>query len=151
MENSHSERKFKGGRKPKISPATHRYTVNFTAEENAQFLSQFERSGMKVYAQYISACIFQRQVKIVTVDKSAIDFHQELTRLFAQFRSIGINYNQVVKILYRNFSEKKAGAYLFKLEKQTAEFARICKEVIAMTEDFKSRYLENQHENTSKP
>ncbi|NDV85044.1 MobA protein, partial [Bacteroides sp. 51] len=34
------------------------------------------------------------------------------------FRSVGTNYNQVVKELHSNFSEKKALALLYKLEKR---------------------------------
>jgi hypothetical protein len=33
-----------------------------------------------------------------------------LTSFHSQFRSIGVNYNQIVKLLYKNFSEKKAAA-----------------------------------------
>ena len=50
-----------------------------------------------------------------------MDFYIKLTELYGQFRAVGVNYNQIVKILYRNFSEKKAAAYLFKLEQQTAQ------------------------------
>ena len=51
-----------------------------------------------------------------------MDFYIKLTELYGQFRAVGVNYNQIVKILYRNFSEKKAAAYLFKLEQQTAQW-----------------------------
>ena len=64
-----------------------------------------------------------------------------LTTLFGQFRGVGTNYNQVVKILYRNFSEKKASAYLYKLEKQTAEMAVLCQKIIGLTEEFEAKYL----------
>ena len=64
-----------------------------------------------------------------------------LTTLFGQFRAVGTNYNQVVKILYRNFSEKKAAAYLYKLEKQTAEMAVLCQKIIQLTEEFEAKHL----------
>jgi hypothetical protein len=53
-----------------------------------------------------------------------------------------VNYNQIVKILYRNFSEKKASAYLFKLEKQTAEMADLCRKVIELTQEFEKEHLQ---------
>lgn len=68
-----------------------------------------------------------------------------LTTLYGQFRSVGVNYNQVVKLLYRNFSEKKAAAYLFRLEKQTIEMATLCKEIIALTKEFEAKYLLNEN------
>lgn len=64
-----------------------------------------------------------------------------LTTLYGQFRAIGVNYNQVVKLLYSHLSEKKAAAYLFKLEKQTAELAKICHEIKRLTEEFEIKYL----------
>ena len=64
-----------------------------------------------------------------------------LTNIFGQLRSVGVNYNQVVKILYRNFSEKKAGAYLYKLEKNTIEMAGLCQQIIQMTSEFENKHL----------
>jgi hypothetical protein len=49
-----------------------------------------------------------------------------LTSFHSQFRSIGVNYNQIVKLLYKNFS-RKSRSFLYKLEKQTAEMAMLCK------------------------
>jgi hypothetical protein len=72
----------------------------------------------------------------------AVDFHTRLTNFYSQFRAVGVNYNQIVKILYRNFSEKKASAYLFKLEKQTAEMAELCRKVIELTKEFEKKHLQ---------
>ncbi len=75
---------------------------------------------------------------------NAIEYHEKLTRFFSQFRAIGTNYNQVVKLLYRNFSEKKASAYLFKLEKETIELVKVTKEVIRLTQEFEAKYLKKE-------
>lgn len=74
----------------------------------------------------------------------AIDYHEKLTRFFSQFRAIGTNYNQIVMILYRNFSEKKAGTYLFKLEKETIELVKVMREVIRLTQEFEEKYLKKE-------
>ena len=47
-----------------------------------------------------------------------------------------------MKILYRNFSEKKAAAYLFKLEKQTAALAKLCRDIVELTKEFEARHLD---------
>ncbi len=138
MEEKNRKQIKKSGRKPKIDPAVHRYSINLNAEENAKFLALFDQSDMKVIAHFITACIFQKTVKI---DMDAIEYHEKLTRFFSQFRSIGTNYNQIVKILYRNFSEKKAGTYLFRLEKDTIELVKVTKEVIRLTQEFEEKYL----------
>jgi hypothetical protein len=141
MESNGKTTPHKGGRHPKKDPAVHRYSVSLTAEENARFLSLYEASSMDVKAHFITACIFQKGITIVTVDKATMDYYMRLTTLFGQFRAVGTNYNQVVKILYRNFSEKKASAYLYKLEKQTAEMAVLCQKIIQLTEEFEVKYL----------
>ena len=141
MESNGKTTPHKGGRHPKKDPAVHRYSISLSAEENARFLSLYEASRMDVMAHFITACVFQKGITTVTVDKATMDYYMRLTNLFGQFRAVGTNYNQVVKILYRNFSEKKAAAYLYKLEKQTAEMAELCQKIILLTQEFEAKYL----------
>ena len=141
MESNGKTTSHKGGRHPKKDPAVHRYSISLSAEENACFLSLYEASRMDVMAYFITACVFQKGITTVTVDKATMDYYMRLTTLFGQFRAVGTNYNQVVKILYRNFSEKKAAAYLYKLEKQTAEMAVLCQKIILLTQEFEAKYL----------
>ena len=44
--------KKQGGRPPKADPAKIRYSISFTEEEHARFLTLFEQSGMLVKAHY---------------------------------------------------------------------------------------------------
>lgn len=141
MESNGKTTPHKGGRHPKKDPAVHRYSISLSAEENARFLSLYEASRMDVMAYFITACVFQKGITTVTVDKATMDYYMRLTTLFGQFRAVGTNYNQVVKILYRNFSEKKAAAYLYRLEKQTAEMAVLCQKIILLTQEFEAKYL----------
>jgi hypothetical protein len=141
MESNGKTTPHKGGRHPKKDPAVHRYSISLTAEENARFLSLYEASRMDVMAHFITACVFQKAITTITVDKATMDYYMRLTTLFGQFRAVGTNYNQVVKILYRNFSEKKAAAYLYKLEKQTTEMAVLCQKIILLTQEFEAKYL----------
>ncbi|CAD0002259.1 conjugal transfer protein MobA [Flavobacterium salmonis] len=133
----------KSGRNPKTDPAVFRYSISLNAQENARFLSLFEQSQMKVMAHFITACIFQKTIKTVKVDKATMDYYMRLTTFYGQFRSVGVNYNQIVKLLYRNFSEKKAAAYLYKLEKNTAEMAVLCQKIIQLTGEFEAKYSKN--------
>lgn len=107
MDGNNYRRTSKSGRKPKKDPATLRYSISLNAEENSRSISLFEGSGMKVIAHFITACIFQRTVKTVKIDKASIDYHIWLTTFYGQFRAIGVNYIQTVKLLYQNFSKKK--------------------------------------------
>lgn len=146
MEKNSNNKQNKGGRKPKINPSTHRHVFRLTDEENAKLLSLYEASGTNNKAKFIISLLLQREIKMVKIDVAAMEYHVQLTKFQSQFRAIGVNYNQVVKILYRNFSEKKAAAYLFKLEKQTAEMATLCREIVRLTEDFEAKYLHKKPE-----
>ncbi|WP_316632614.1 conjugal transfer protein MobA [uncultured Flavobacterium sp.] len=141
MESEEKKNPYKGGRPTKIDPAVHRYSISLTEEENAHFLTLFETSGMNVMAHFITACVFQKGIKTVKIDKATIDYYMRLTSFYSQFRAVGVNYNQVVKILYQKFSEKKASACLYKLEKQTIELAVLSKKIIQLTEEFELKHL----------
>ena len=62
---------------------------------------------MKSKAHFITASIFGKSIKTVQVDMGTMDYYMRLTTLYGQFRAIGVNYNQVVKLLYSHLSEKK--------------------------------------------
>ena len=141
METNVRNKQHKGGRHPKDERATFRYSISLTAFENTKFLSLFEQSGMNVMAHFITACIFQKTITTLKIDKAAMDYHVKLTGLFGQFRAIGVNYNQLIKVLYTNFTEKKAGAYLYRLEKQTMELSALAKKIIQLTEEFEMTHL----------
>ena len=131
----------KGGRPPKNDPAKRRLTVNLTDTLYAEFLSLIEQSGVQSLSAFIAARIFGDEFRVVKTDASAVEFIAKLTALHAQIRSVGVNYNQVVKELHSNFGEKKALALLYKLEKATIELAGIGREVMQLCEQFKAKYL----------
>lgn len=142
MEQKKNVKQNKGGRNPKINPSIHRHVFRLTDDENAQLLSLFEASGMSNKAKFIVTLLFNKEIKTVKIDKGTSDFYMRLTSLFGQFRAVGVNYNQVVKLLYSRFTEKKAAAFLYKLEKQTFEVANLCKKIIDLTEEFNQNYLQ---------
>ncbi len=147
MKQNNKNKTPKGGRKPKTDPAKFRYSISFNAEDHARFLSFFEKSGMNVKAHFITACIFQKTIKTIKIDKGTTDYYMRLTNFYGQFRAVGVNYNQIVKLLYRHFSEKKAAAFLFKLEKQTAELAALCGKIIQLTKEFENKHLKKEEQN----
>jgi hypothetical protein len=135
-------RKYKGGRKLKPDPCKHRYAISLNDKDNARFLSLVEASGIEVKAHFITACIFEKPVKVVKIDKGTQDFYMRLTNFYGQFRAIGVNYNQVTKAIKNNFSEKKALAFLNQLEKATLELVAISKQVMDLTREFEEQWLQ---------
>lgn len=144
MKEKNNTKGGRGGRNPKIDPSIHRHVFRLTEKENARLLSLYEASGMHNKAKFIISLLFEKEIKTIKIDKGTIDFYMRLTSFHSQFRSAGVNYNQVVKLLYRNFSEKKAAAYLYKLEKQTAEFATLCRKIILIAQEFEDKHLKKQ-------
>jgi hypothetical protein len=141
MKENSNKKQNKGGRTPKNDPSIHRHVFRLTDEENARLLSLFETSGIANKAKFIISLLFGKEMKSVKIDKGTVDFYMRLTSFHSQFRSISVNYNQIVKLLYRHFSDKKAAAFLYKLEKQTAEMAALCKKIIQITEEFETKHL----------
>ena len=136
------KRKKKSGRNPKTDPPVFRYTLRFNAKENKHFLTMFEKSGTHAYSTFFKKHFFGQPLRVFTEDKSLLDYYTKLSSLHAQYRAVGNNYNQVVKELKCHFSEKKAMALLYKLEKYTQELAALTHEVIGMTKKYEEKWLQ---------
>ena len=140
MEKKNVPARGKGGRPTKTDTADSRFSVNFTAEEYARFLTMFETSGLQSKAAFIKARVFNDTFRVIKTDRGTLEYVAKLTQFHAQFRAVGTNYNQVVKELHTHFSEKKALALLYKLERITAELAAIGQQIIALSEEFNKRW-----------
>lgn len=138
--NNAPRRRGKGGRPTKINKADLRVSVNFTAEENARFLSMLEQSGVNSKAAFIKARVFNDTFRVIKTDEGTLRYVAKLTQFHSQFRAIGVNYNQVVKELNTHFSEKRALAALYKLEKITIELVKTNQQIIDLSEEFKQRW-----------
>ncbi|KAA6322108.1 hypothetical protein EZS27_028318 [termite gut metagenome] len=86
-------------------------------------------------------CVLNNPVKIVTVDKSVLDYVMLLSGFFEQFRAIKTNYNQVFHALIRNFGEQKACSMMKILEESTRKFALSKLEIERLTAQLKERCL----------
>jgi hypothetical protein len=131
-----SEKK-KRGRKPKADPQRNRVSIRMNGKDYERFLAMYKRSGMPSYSAFIADCVLNKPLKIIEINKTAIDFVMLLTGLYAQFRAIASNYNQVVRHLKRNFPEEKALAMLYRLEQATIDVAVFKKEIEAKTEELR--------------
>ena len=134
----------KAGRTPKSDPAIFRYAISLNEVENAAFLSRFDMSGMTVKAHFITASIFNKPLKVIRLDKGAMDYYMRLTTFYSQFRAIGVNYNQVVKSLKSSFPEKRVLVMLAKLEKVTIELVTLNRQIINLTEKLEVKIYGSQ-------
>lgn len=140
MEKNRPPRKGHGERPGKDDPAIHRFSVNFSAEEQSRFLTMYEQSGLLSKAAFIKARVFGDVFRVIKTDRGTLEYVAKLTQLHAQFRTVGTNYNQVVKLLHTRFSERKALAMLYKLENTTRELAAVGQRIVALSEEFRRKY-----------
>ena len=128
-----NNKKNKGGRNPKLDPATNRYSVNFSSEEDIRFLKMFDRFGMISKSAFIKARIFGEPFHVVTFDKGQHEYYAKLSDFHTQFRMVGNNYNQTLKELKCHFSEHRAMALVRKLEKYMMQLVQIMHKVVELT------------------
>ncbi len=131
----------KGGRPRKADKAAHRHSVRLTDEENLRFEKMFEQSGLTERSRYLKALIFKTPLKVVKVDKAAMDFYIRLTNFYHQYRAIGNNYNHVTKAIKANFGEKRGLQMLYRLEKAMMELVAISRNIVELTREFEEKWL----------
>lgn len=129
------------GRPLAMKAKTNRLTLRFDDEEYAKMLTMYEKSGCYAKAVFIKEMLFGREFKVTIRDNSFPEYYAKLSDLHAQFRRIGVNYNQTVKELKFRFSEKKAMALLYKLEQQTKELALVGRQILELTQKFERLWL----------
>ena len=145
-----NNKRNRGGRNPKLDPATKRYSVNFSSEEDIRFLRMFDRFGMTSKSAFIKARIFGEPFHVVTFDKSQHECYAkffavqsgkaERSDFHAQFRMVGNNYNQTLKELKSHFSARRAMALVCKLEKYMMQLVQIMHKVTELTDEYIERY-----------
>ena len=129
----------KGGRKPKTDPYRHRYVFYLNDADNCRLDAMYLQSGMTEMSGFLRSVIFNKPIKLVKIDKATMDYYMRLTSFYSQFQAVGNNYNQTVKAVKTNFSEKRALVLLRQLEKATFELVAINKKVIEITKEFEAK------------
>ncbi len=130
----------KGGRPPVANKCSHHVKVSFDDLEWDELTRMMERAGTTVKATFIKQLIFGKPFKVLTTDKSLAVYCAKLSEFFAQYRTIGINYDLTVRTLRENFTEKKAMTLLYKLEKATIEMAGVMSQVVSLSEKFEQQW-----------
>lgn len=128
--------------KKKTVTPSYRYYIRLSEEENANFLSMYERSGAKSKSDFIRSRLFGLPFKVITVDKSTVDFCSKLTEVNGQIRKIGVLYNQTVRAINSFHSAKVAHTLLEKLENYTIRLQKQVDKSTAMAEEIREKWLQ---------
>ena len=130
----------KGGRPPVANKCSHHVKVSFDDLEWDVLTRMMEKADETVRATFIKRLVFGKPFKVLTTDRSLAVYCAKLSEFFAQYRTVGVNYDLVVKELRANFTEKKAMTLLYKLEKATIEMAKITADVRALSMQFDEQW-----------
>ena len=114
--------------------------VRFDDLEWDALTRMMEKADETVRATFIKRLVFGKPFKVLTTDRSLAGYCAKLSEFFAQYRTVGVNYDLVVKELRANFTEKKAMTLLYKLEKATIEMAKITADVRALSLQFDEQW-----------
>ena len=120
------------GRKPKLNPCTHCVMVRFNDEEYARFMARYKESGVYAKAVFCKSMVFGESFRVIKENEKMRPFSEKLNGYHAQFRTLATVYNQIVKEMHVNFSERKTMALMQRLEKTTKEMTALAKDVIGL-------------------
>ena len=132
----------KSGRPPKTDANTFRCSVNFNATEEAALMAMHEQSGVASLSSFIKMQLFGKTFKIHHIDDNARIFIDKLSSLNAHYRTIGVEYNFVVKQLRQHFTEKKAMQALYKLEQAIISLVKVNRQIVSLANDFDAYWRE---------
>lgn len=126
----------RSGRPHKVDATTFRCSVNLNASEEAALMTMREQSGVASLSAFIKMQLFGKTFKVHHIDDNSRIFVDKLSSLNARYRSIGIEYDTIVKLLKQHFTEKKALASLYKLEQITIDLVKLNRQIVALANDF---------------
>ena len=108
-------------------------------KDQQRAIDLFQRSGAKTKSDFVRARILGEHFKVITVDKSAVEYYRKLSELTAQVHKIGVLYNQAVRAINSYHSVKTAQIMLEKLENLSAQIITLQEQAISLTIDYRKK------------
>ena len=134
------EDKSRSERKKAEKPRWDNWHVRLPKPKDQQkVIELFHKSGAKSKSDFVRGCILGEKFKVITVDKSAVEYYRKLSELTAQIHKIGVLYNQAVRAINSYHSVKTAQIMLEKLEKLSAQIITLQEQAINLTIDYRKR------------
>ena len=106
-------------------------------KDQLRAIGLYNKSGAISKSDFVRARILGESFKVITVDKSAVEYYRKLSELTAQVHRIGTNYNQVVRLMHLYTAEKSVKVLLQELINLTNEIKSIQELAIKLTVDFR--------------
>lgn len=128
------------GRKAPDKPRWDNWHVRLPNPKDQQrAIDLFHKSGAETKSDFVRGRILGESFKVITVDKSAVEYYRKLSELMAQIHKIGVLYNQTVRAINSYHSVKTAQLLLEKLENLSLQIITLQQKTIQLTEQFDRR------------
>ena len=105
-------------------------------KDQLRAIDLYNKSGAVSKSDFVRARILGESFKVITVDKSAVEYHRKLSELTAQVHKIGVNYNQVVRLMRLYTAEKSVKTLLQELILLTEELTVLHEQTVSLTVDY---------------
>ena len=106
-------------------------------KDQQRAIELFQKAGAETKSDFVRARILGEHFKVITVDKSAVEYYRKLSELTAQIHKIGVLYNQAVRAINSYHSVKTAQILLEKLEQLSAQIIALQEQAISLTIDYR--------------
>ena len=106
-------------------------------KDQQRAIDLFHKSGAETKSDFVRARILGEHFKVITVDRSAVEYYRKLSELTAQIHKIGLLYNQAVRAINSYHSVKTAQILLEKLEQLSAQIIALQEQAISLTIDYR--------------
>ena len=133
-EEHHSERK--AAEKPRWDN-WHVRLPNHKDQQRA--IDLFQRSCAETKSDFVRGRILGESFKVITIDKSAVEYYRKLSELTAQIHKIGVLYNQTVRAINSYHSVKTAQILLERLDKLSAQIIVLQEQANRLTIDYRKK------------
>ena len=108
-------------------------------KDQQRVIDLYQRSGAETKSDFVRGRILGESFKVITVDKSAVEYYRKLSELTTQIHKIGVLYNQAVRAINSYHSIKTAQIMLEKLEKLSAQIIALQEQAINLTIDYRKK------------
>ncbi|MGI6242776.1 MAG: hypothetical protein ACOYJK_04460 [Prevotella sp.] len=108
-------------------------------KEQLRVINLYHKSGAKSKSEFVRARLLGEHFKVITVDKSAVEYYRKLSELTAEVHRIGVNYNQVVGLMHLYTIEKSLKDSLQELIRLTQKLTALQEQTVSLTIDYRKR------------
>ena len=110
-----------------------------STKEQETVIALFHKSGAKTKSDFVRDRLLDKSFKIITEDKSTVEYYRKLSNITALIQKIGILYNQTVRAINSYHSVKAAQVMLQWLGQFSQQIITLEQQAISLTLDYRKR------------